>query len=297
MNPKMLSVHYTAECAKRCAGCYLEPLRGCNEIDKSEWLKLPTVALSAGIEKIAIAVNDPGLKPVNVGYECIFAADFINECSKNKIKADITTIADVANYLYMYDLNDSPSLFSKIDVFSISVDHSKVPGLRELSRVCKIAEGISKKGIGSLNANFLINRNGKIKFEWFRELLKYFNTVHIIFEKPFPYSKDEYYTIIESMDKHGIFEDERFIVDPCVLFRMGLVNNCHSCSYMVDISPNGDVAGCVYSHCNYPIGNVNKMEDLPDLLEQTEEMLVTNCDFLEFVTINENNEERCSNSH
>jgi MoaA/NifB/PqqE/SkfB family radical SAM enzyme len=299
MNPKMLSVHYTAECASDCPGCYLKSLRGEEEIKRGEWVKLPAVASSMGVEKIALAVNDSRIVSVEISGECLFAMDFIDECYRNRVNVDITTLGHMAIYLFMLNSRLPKNVFEKIDVFTISVDNHKIRNMAQLTDICYIAEAIKNRGAHSLNANFLIDIDSEsiINIDWFNRILQSFDTIHIIFEKPFPYSKDEYYTIIEALDKHGVFEDERFIIDPCILFRLGLVDHCHSCSYMVDISPNGNVAGCAYSHSNYPIGNINKMEELPVLLEKTEETFVTNCSFLEFIKDDENNKKRCSNTH
>src|SRR4030042_7175297 len=292
MNPKMLSIHYTAECDKSCPGCYLSSSKGKKEIEKAEWLELPFVASSMGIEKIAIALN-----ATMVHTEYLFIVDFIYNCRKNGIKVDITTVYESAIYLCAINAKSINGIFKGVDVFSISIDTNKIFSFLQLGDVCNLVNQLKNTGINSINANFLIKKDSKIQDGWFYSLLNSFNTIHIIFEKPFSYTEDEFYNIIEFLDKHDIFNNDRFILDPCVLFKLGLVTHCHSSSYMVDISPDGNVAGCAYSHLNNPIGNINRINELPELLNKTDEIFIKNCSFLKLKDNHENHDKRRSYSH
>jgi len=253
----------------------------CSEIDKKEWLLLPNIASSIGVEKIAIALNDSN----KLEMECLFIINFIEAC-ENKVKVDITTLSNVAELLYDYNValnRGSLDILGFIDVLSISIDENKISDNEELEHFLDIAGKIKGK-VGSLNANFLITSKGVLSIDdgLFDKLLEKFDTVHILFEKPFTYTKDEFNLIIAYLLDNGIFDNNRFIIDPCVLLPLNLVDHCHSCSYIIDINPYGDVAGCAYSHKNYPIGNIAKMEELPNLLEKITECWVTDCKFLKF---------------
>lgn len=277
MNPKFISLHYTINCANNCTGCYLLAQKeDCEEIKQDEWLKLPMVAKKMGVEKIAIAIN---LIPIS--EILVFLSKFLSECIKYDILLDITTLVEIGEQLVNnLDLNG-------IDVLSISIDKEKVSDLNKLDSALKVSENALLKGVKTTNANYLIYKDFD-NFNLFEKILTKFNTIHLLFQKPFPYTKDEYYNIIENLQNYDIFIDDRYILDPCILFRLGLVSKCHNCEYLIDINPYGSVSGCAFNHKN-SIGKIKEMDDLSALLQNSNVLTISKCQYLEFEQINENN--------
>lgn len=287
MKPKVLSVHYTMQCGLNCPHCYLMK-QSCSEkeILKEDWLNLPDISDSY-VEKIAIAVNHYKPDSTYIKEECEFALEFFQKCSNNGIKVDVTTDYFMANQM-ISSLNSKA--LSNIDVFSISVDSNRM-NIEEIDSLLIIVRELKEKGVNSINANFLLTNNC---IEWLNNdvlsnLSSIFDTVHIIFQKPFTYTKDEFYNIIERLYDNDVFENEKFIVDHCILFRLGLVDHCHSTTHIVDINPYGSVAGCAYDHFNAPIGKIERIEDLNKLLKETDTKIINRCPYLEFIKKDENN--------
>jgi hypothetical protein len=293
MNPEIISLHYTIKCEGNCPHCYLMKQKSLsNEIEKDEWLKLPSLLSSKDyIKKVAIALNSYKYNSTSMEEEYEFVLAFLSECNRNKFKLDITTDKNMCNYI----INNDNNLFG-IDVLSISVDVNRMEfeDIKLLSNLCK---KIKTKGINSINANFLINK------EWLDKgvlelLSSMFDTIHIIIQKPLNFTEDEFYNIIEKLLSLDIFENEKYIIDPCLLFKLGLISTCHNSKKIIDINPYGSISGCAYNHKN-PIGIIKKVNDLLVILDNIDTKIVKKCTYLEFAELNENNKAkfRKSNSY
>lgn len=277
MNPKFISLHYTAKCLNNCKDCYLiQQRKECEEIKEEEWLNLPAIAKDMGIEKIAIAINL--LSPDKVVN---FLDKFFSECCKYKILLDITTLSEMARNILSKMCVDS------LDILSISLNEERILDKGLLDIAFKTSEKAHKSGVRKTSVSYLI-RSANEDFSLLENLLTEFDTVHLLFEKPLSYTKDEYYSIIEKLYTHGIFQDERYIIDPCILFRLGLVGKCHSCNYIIDINPYGSVSGCAFNH-KKPIGTIKEMGDLSALIRSVNSPIISNCKHLEFRYNNEIN--------
>lgn len=289
MKPKIISLHYTAKCGRNCPHCYLKKQISSDkeEIIKDEWLKLPQVlSCEDYIEKIAIALNFYTIGSLAIEEETNFLISFLEQCLTTKIKVDITTDFLMVNYFTAKIHFYNRDLFSVIDVFSISIDNNRFSSFYSNKYFLELTvEKIKKHGINNVNANFLISKESAkwIKDNILEELSKIFDTVHIIFEKPFTYTKDEYYNIIEDLFNHNVFENDKYIIDPCILFRLGLVEHCHNTNYIIDINQYGNVSGCAYDHFDMSIDNIKKMDDVLEILKKTEDKKITRCNYLEFV--------------
>lgn len=283
MKPTVISLHYTAKCGRNCPHCYLKKQISSNqkELSKEEWLKLPeTLSMEDYIKKIAIAVNYYPIDSLAIDEEVNFLFKFLKECTIINIPVDITTDPLMAEYIINNYHNDN--YLNIVDVFSISIDDNRKFNFENL---IILIDKIKDYGVNSINANFLITNESK---SWIHEniledLSSIFDTVHIIFEKPFNYTRDEYYNIIEELISHNVFENENFIIDPCILFRLGLVDHCHNANYIIDINPYGSISGCAYDHFDQEIGKVNKVSDILEVLEKTEERKIKRCKYLEFI--------------
>lgn len=289
MKPKIISLHYTAKCGRNCPHCYLKKQISSQkeEISKEEWLKLPqALSFESYIEKIAIALNYYPAGSVSAIKETDFIVKFLEQCLTTNIKIDITTdflmISSLIEKINTYN-ND---LFNIVDVFSISVDSNRFINFQDFKNdIESIVNKMKSYKVNSINANFLINKESAkwIENNVLEELSKIFDTVHIIFEKPFTYTKDEYYNIIEDLFKRNVFENDKYIIDPCVLFRLGFVQYCHNTNYIVDINQYGNVSGCAYDHFDTSIDDIKKVDDILDILRKTEDNKIVRCKYLEFV--------------
>jgi MoaA/NifB/PqqE/SkfB family radical SAM enzyme len=284
MNPEIISLHYTTKCGRNCPHCYLmKQSSSISEILKDEWLKLPEIAASIdSIKKIAIAINYYNPDSIEMYEECKFALTFLKKCYKfkNRFLVDITTDIEVVSYL----LNSF--YLCSVDVFSISIDSNKTKkdNLETFYISSKLLiKRLKENGVNSVNANFLLTKEC---IKWLDDgvldrLSSIFDTVHIIFEKPFIYTEDEFYSIINILYKYDTFENEKYIIDPCILFKLGLVNHCHSTTKIIDINPYGSISGCAYNHSN-PIGKISNLSDFAKLLNKSDTSLVFECPYMEF---------------
>lgn len=289
MKPKIISLHYTAKCGRNCPHCYLKKQISSNkeEISKEEWLKLPEVlSFENYIEKIAIALNYYPINSLAFIEEINFIIKFLEQCLIANIKVDITTDFLMVDYLIEKINIYNENLFNIIDIFSISIDNNRFANFYDYKNNIEfVINKMKNYSINSVNANFLINKEslGWIKNNVLEDLSKVFDTVHIIFEKPFTYTKDEYYNIIEVLFEQGIFENDKYIIDPCILFRLGLVEHCHNTNYIIDINQYGNVSGCAYDHFDMSIDNIKNINDILDILKKTEDKKIIRCNYLEFV--------------
>lgn len=289
MKPKIISLHYTAECGHNCPHCYLKKQISSDkkEISKEEWLKLPeTLSMEDYIEKIAIAVNYYPIGSLAIDKEVNFLFEFLKECIMINIPVDITTDPLMAKYIISKINFYNDNILEIVDIFSISIDNNRKFDFENLKI---LINEIKDYNVNSINANFLITKESK---NWIKEgilenLSSVFDTVHIIFEKPFNYKRDEYYNIIEELISHNIFENNSFIIDPCILFRLGLVDFCHNTNYIIDINPYGSISGCAYDHFDQEIGKIKNIFDIIEILEKTEEKKIRRCKYLEFIDSHE----------
>lgn len=292
MRPSIISLHYTNKCGRNCPHCYLKKQISSTqkEISKEEWLKLPeTLSMEDYIKKIAIAVNYYSIGSLTINEEVNFLFKFLKECIIVNIPIDITTESSMAEYIINEINFYNDNILNIVDVFSISIDENRKFNLENFKI---LIDKLKDHGVNSTNANFLITNESKkwIKEGILEDLSSVFDTVHIIFEKPFNYTRDEYYNIIEELVSHNVFENENFIIDPCILFRLGLVDHCHNANYIIDINPYGSISGCAYDHFDQEIGRVSNVSDVIEILEKTEERKIKRCKYLEFVDSYEKHE-------
>jgi hypothetical protein len=296
MKPSIISLHYTSKCERNCPHCYLKKQISIDkeEISKDEWLKLPKL-VDSYIKKIAIAVNYYPSFSTSIIEESEFALKFFKNCNISNIAVDITTDKSVAQYMLLSKLSDN---INYVDVFSISVDNNKMEK-SDINYLSYLVNNIKLKGASSVNANFLLTSEC---IKWINDgilevLSKIFDTVHIIFEKPFTYSRDEFYNIIEQLYSHDTFENDKYIIDPCILFRLGLVDHCHNTNHIIDINPYGSVSGCAYDHVDMEIDKIKNISDINKILNNNEEKNITRCKYLEFKDNYEINETKFRESN
>lgn len=290
MKPSIISLHYTTKCGHNCPHCYLKKqISNKQEILKEEWLKLPyELSMEDYIKKIAIAINYYPIDSLIIDQEINFIFSFLKECSIVNIPVDITTDPVIANYIISKINFYNDHLLKIIDVFSISIDDNRKFNIEILEL---LIEELKQYGVNSINANFLITKESKnwINDNILEKLASIFDTVHIIFQKPFTYTRDEYYSIIDQLYCHDVFENEKYIIDPCILFRLGLVDHCHNTNCIIDINPYGSISGCAYDHFDMEIGNIKHVSDILEILNNKENKKIIRCKYLEFVDSNENN--------
>jgi len=291
MKPSIISVHYTNRCERNCSHCYLKKQILENEVEicKEEWLKLPSIVSTENyIKKIAIAVNYYSLNSVDIKLESNFIFSFLKESLISNIAIDITTDPVMAKYMTeSINVNNDKS-FKIVDVFSISIDSNRYKNLSEINDLELLIKMIKSYGANSVNANFLLTKES---VKWIEDgileiMSSIFDTVHIIFEKPFTYTENEYYDIVEKLLRHDIFENSKYIIDPCILLKLELVSYCHNTMQIIDINSYGSISGCAYDHFDAEIDKINNMKDILKVLrciDTGNKTKITGCKYLEFI--------------
>jgi len=257
---KVLSLHYTDKCTRRCLNCYMRQKKG-RRRSHDFFLKFPKIAKNLGIKQIALGGGEPSLFPD-------FVENFGKECKKNKVIVNMTTNGDGIS-------EDSIEKFRYLTLISFSFDRFKIHSKEDTDRLFQkmdlTREHRIKVGVNLQLDPFLVKNLNPI----LADIFKHADNVYLLQSKPSCIISDQ-----ELKNKILVAKSmfKRVYVDESLCMSLGFSKSCNRGREIISIDHAGRVYKCSFDE---PFAKLKKPEELISIVRKEYPFTKTNaCPFV-----------------
>jgi MoaA/NifB/PqqE/SkfB family radical SAM enzyme len=257
---KVLSLHFTDKCTRRCLNCYMRQKTGRRK-NHDFFLKFPKIAKDLRIKQIALGGGEPSLYPE-------FIEEFGKGCKKNKVIVNMTTNGDGIS-------EDNIEKFRYLTLISFSFDrfkiHSKEDADRLFQKIDLAKNHKIKVGVNLQLDPFLAKNLNQI----LADIFKHADSVYLLQSKPSCITCDQ-----ELKNKILVAKStfKRVYIDESLRMSLGFSKSCNRGREIISIDHTGKVYKCSFDE---PIARLKRPEELISIVRKEYPFTKTNaCPFV-----------------